>query len=860
MVCLLAAALPAQRLPFSPIPEHYTLHLSPDFSTGTFQGEVGISVRVAEATSTITLNAAEMQFIDTTISSGGTTQHAMVTLDPRTETATLTVPQPIAAGAATITIRYAAALNDRLRGFYLSKGNGRNYAVTQLEATDARRAFPCFDEPVKKATFDISATIDTRDTAISNGRVMSDTPGPQAGKHTLKFSTTPKMSTYLVALVVGDWACVRGSADRIPIRICASPNRKDQLGFALQSAEVALRYYNRYFTIKYPFEKLDVVGVPDFSAGAMENTAAIVFREQSLLVNADARSASHLEQVAQYMAHEISHQWFGDLVTPQWWDDVWLNEGFATWMERRPMYEWKPEWNVRLSEVRDSQSAMGVDALQNTRPVRTQVETPEDINGIFDAIAYQKTAQIVRMVEGYIGPSSYRDAINAYLKKFAYGNATGEGYWNTIAETTGKPVDGVLSSFITQPSLPLVSVKTACADGKTLLSISQTPMSATVPATTTWNVPVCYKRSRAGKVEPAVCELLTGPSRAITLNGCSSWIFANVESRGYYRTDYGTSGLKALEAAIRGHELSAGEETSLVEDSWALVRENRESIASFLSLAQEIVKTGINPVTETIADRINYISEHLINDAQRRPFEQWVRQLLHPTNDTLGWTPKPNEGDDRQALRSTVLYTLGYAGRDPDVLREARRRIDMYLASAKLVDPSLLNTTIQLAALTGDEALYNHYLTRVRTQEGPGGRGGDAFGFRVGLTFFPDSVLTKRTLEFATSPEVRTQDSPTLLAVLMRRPWAARDTWEHVKTHWDDLQKTGTFMGLRTIIRSTNDFCDRPTRDDIARFFLETGRTTANERLGLQSLETIDRCIAMREHQALDLTAFLKEH
>jgi puromycin-sensitive aminopeptidase len=564
-----------------------------------------------------------------------------------------------------------------------------------------------------------------------------------------------------------------------------------------------------------------------------------------------------MEQVAQFMSHEIAHQWFGDLVTPQWWDDVWLNEGFATWMERRPMYEWKPEWNVRLHDVRDAQGAMNVDALQNTRPVRTQVETPQEINGVFDAIAYQKTAQIVRMVEGYIGPSSYRDAVNAYLKNFAYGSATGEGYWNTIAATSGKPVDGVLSSFITQPSVPLVSVKTECAGGKTLVSLSQRPMSAAVPPTTTWKVPICYKRSRDGKVEPAACELLTGPSQTITLNGCSSWIFANVESRGYYRTEYGTAGLKALEAAIRAHELSAEEETSLVEDSWALVRENRESIASFLSLSQEIVKAGISPVIETVADRIDYLSDHLIDDAQRPAFERWVRQLLRPVSDKLGWTPKSNEGDDRQALRSTVLYTLGYAGRDPDVLREARRRIDMYLASAGSVDPSIFNAAVQLAALTGDDALYNRYFNRARSAAGRAERGDNAFGFRVGLAFFPDPGLTKRTLEFATSPEVRTQDSPTILGVLLSRPWAAPDTWEHIKTHWDDLQKTGTFMGLRTIIGSTNDFCDRPARDDIARFF-EVSRTAANERLARQSLETIDRCIAMRESQSISLSEFLK--
>ena len=261
----------AQRLPQTVVPEHYDIHLTPDFTADTFQGEVAIAVRLAQPATTVTLNAAEIEFVETTIAAGGTTQTATVSLDADQETATLTVPRQMPAGPVTIAIRYNGILNDKLRGFYLSRANNRSYAVTQMEATDARRAFPCFDEPAMKATFSITATIDARDTAVSNGRVISDTPGPGAGTHTLTFSMSPKMSTYLVALAVGDWTCVSGGADGIPIRACGTPDRKDQLGFALQSAEFAMRYYNHYFTIKYPFEKLDLLAVPDFAAGAMEN-------------------------------------------------------------------------------------------------------------------------------------------------------------------------------------------------------------------------------------------------------------------------------------------------------------------------------------------------------------------------------------------------------------------------------------------------------------------------------------------------------------------------------------------------------------------------------------------------------------
>src|SRR5688500_3437151 len=299
---------PAQRLSRIAVPEHYDIHLSPDFATDTFGGRVAIGVRLAEHARSITLNAAEIDFHDATITAGGVSQAATVTLDPEKETATLSVPQPIPAGRATIAIGYTGRLNDQLRGFYLSRANNREYAITQLEATDARRAFPSFDEPAMKATFAMTATIDVRDTAISNGRLLSDTPGPAAGKHTLRFSTTKRMSPYLVALAVGDWQCVSGAADEIPVRICGTPNRTDELGFALDSAVFALRYFNRSFAIKYPFEKLDIVAVPDFSAGAMENTGAIIFREQLLVAPRDGGPLQRRKQTAQFIAHEIAHQ------------------------------------------------------------------------------------------------------------------------------------------------------------------------------------------------------------------------------------------------------------------------------------------------------------------------------------------------------------------------------------------------------------------------------------------------------------------------------------------------------------------------------------------------------------------------
>jgi aminopeptidase N len=852
LICATTLVAPAQRLPLRVVPEHYDLHFTPDFETDTFAGRATISARLAEPARAMTLNAAEIEFQEATISAAGATQAADVALDSDKETATLTVARPIAAGQVTIAIRYTGVLNDKLRGLYLSRANSRKYAITQLEATDARRAFPSFDEPALKATFAISATLDARDTAISNGRLLSDTPGPGAGKHTLKFSTTKRMSTYLVALLVGDWECLSGSSDRIPVRVCGTPDRKSELGFALESAEFALRYLNRYFAIKYPFEKLDIIAVPDFAAGAMENTGAIVFRDQFLLVGKDGGSAEHLKQVSQYLAHEIAHQWFGDLVTMQWWDDIWLNEGFATWLERRPMEEWKPEWNPRFDEVRDTQHAMNIDALRATRPIRASVETPEEINQVFDAMAYQKTAAVIRMVEGYVGAGSFRDGINAYVKKFAYGNATGEGFWNTIAAVTRRPVDRILASYITQSSMPLVTVAAACSAGNTQLTFAQKPISEATPASTTWEIPVCYKRGSAPKepASPAACVVLSGRSTSVKLSGCSSWTFANVDGRGYYRTSYGSEDLKALSEAVRTSQLTPVEQLSLLEDVWALVDLSETSIADFLSLAGT-VSAQMNAAMPTV--QINFISDRLLDESQRPAFERWVRRTLRPALAGLGWEPKSGDSPSRERLRSNVIYTLGYAGRDPEVRLEARRRVDAFLAGGPALDPGLAATLLHLAAIDGDASLYETYFARMTSE----GSRDEQIRFRDSLTYFSNPALRKRTLDYATSADVRTQDAPDIIGRLMARPWATSSAWEHIKASWTRLgQSLGVFQGLPMIVGSTAVFCDPASRNDVDSF-LKQNPIRGTERSARQALETIDRCIATRTKQSKSLTEFL---
>ena len=388
----------------------------------------------------------------------GGAQDAVVTVDAAKEQATLSFARELPAGEVTLEIAYTGILNDKLRGFYLSKTKLRNYGVTQFEATDARRAFPCFDEPALKATFDVTLVIDAGDTAISNTKMVSDAPGPVAGKHTVAFGTTPKMSTYLLAWLVGDFQCSEGKSEGVKLRVCATPDKVKLTEFALEAAKWDLKYYDKYFGIKYPLKKLDLVAIPDFESGAMENFGCITFRETELLVDAREGALPTKKEVATTVAHEMAHQWFGDLVTPAWWDNLWLNEGFATWMESKAAAQWQPKWGIDQDVATDLNHTLDEDAGKITRPIRQAAETPAEINALFDDIAYGKAGAVIGMVEHWVGEETFRKGVQAYLAAHLYGNATAEDFWDAQTRVSGLPVDKVMRSFVEQPGVPLVVV------------------------------------------------------------------------------------------------------------------------------------------------------------------------------------------------------------------------------------------------------------------------------------------------------------------------------------------------------------------------------------------------------------------
>jgi aminopeptidase N len=858
LVVLLASPASAQRLPTTVVPEHYDLKLTVDLRQARFEGIEAIDVQVGDPTATVVLHAVDIQFHEVTIGTGSAAQRATVSLNENDQTATLTVAKPLQKGPAQIDIRYTGILNDNLRGFYLSKTKDRSYAVTQFESTDARRAFPCFDEPAFKATFAVTLVIDRGDTAISNGKILSDKPGPRATQHTVTFAPSPKMSSYLVAMAVGNFQCLSGAADGIPIRICATPGKQDLGQIALASAQQILRYYDSYYEIKYPFGKLDVLAVPDFAAGAMENTAAIFYRETDLLAETASASVTTRKNIASVLAHEMAHQWFGDLVTMAWWDDIWLNEGFATWMASKPLAASRPDWNIPVDEALETQQALNLDSLRTTRPIHSAVTTPAQIDEAFDAIAYQKGAAVLRMIESYVGPEPLRKGVNAYLQAHAYGNATSQDFWTAIAAASGAPADRIMPTFVNQPGVPLIDVSLSCQASETRVTLGQHRFQleapAQAPAADIWQVPVCVAvpdAKHGSSPPPPMCFVLDAPRHDYPIRdvGCQRWVFANAGARGYYRTAYPPDMLRAMAPHIET-SLSAPERLSLLDDEWALVRTGRHSVADFLTLASVFGGESSSGALGVVIDRLGFIHGYLTTSETRPRFESFARSVVRPVLERVGFVAAASDADDRRELRAVVIAALGQIGNDPDVIAQSRAALDRALAGTAALDPTVATAVLAVAASHGDARLFDALSAAAENATSPEVH----YRYLNALSNFSEPALVDRGLQYALSTKMRSQDTAAYLGQFLASPSSNSRAWPFVKAHWQALEpKVTIFGGDTSLISSLSSFCDAAARDDIRAFFAAHPLPAAVRTLG-QTLERIDTCIELREKQTPVLT------
>jgi aminopeptidase N len=667
------------------------------------------------------------------------------------------------------------------------------------------------------------------------------------------------MSSYLVALTVGDWKCEHDQVDGIKLGVCTVPGKENLTHFPLEATKAILHYYNNYYGIKYPLPKLDEIAAPDFGAGAMENWGAIIYRETALLVDDKTASLGTRKGVTETIAHEVAHQWFGDLVTAAWWDDIWLNEGFATWMTPHPVEAWQPDWLVSQDVVNGTMDALSTDGIQNTRPIHQQAEIRGEIGSLFDGIAYGKTAAVLHMLESYLGAETFRAGVNLYLKEHAYGNATAADFWDAMARSSHKPVDQIMPTFVMQAGEPYVAVSSSCEGGNTSLALSQkryfnTPVAFQAPNEQKWQIPVCSRRIE-GDDRQNQCFLLTERQQRFNFKGCSKFIFPNAGALGYYRYEYDTAALQSL-GEVAERRLSPADRISLVRNEWALMRIGKHGVGDYLSLGNQFKNTPGYVLLETFFAYLDFVNDQLADPADRPELHAWLIRSFSPSLQQLGYTGRPGDTPEQKQKRAVLFDGLGNVADDPAVIAQANVLVQEYMKDPASVDGTLARAAVRVAARHGNAQLYAQYKAQLQKQLSPE----TYYRFFFGLAEFPDPVLAQRTLEWTLTPDVRAQDL-SMVSNMVGNPATSDLAWNFMREHYPEIdKKTGSGLGGEYLfIGAASSLCDARKREEVEQFF-QQHPLPGTERNQKEAIESITSCIALRDQQQAKLSAWLKQN
>jgi puromycin-sensitive aminopeptidase len=846
------------RLPRHVVPTRYDLQLEPDLKTATFAGEETVTLTITQPTAEIVLNAADLDVRTASLLATDGTSHApAIDLDNTSERCRLTFAIPISPGTWTLRLTFSGSLNEKLRGFYRSTykdkaGTTHSIAATQFEATDARRAFPCWDEPDFKAVFATSLIIEPSLTAVSNTAIATQVV--ENGKKIVRFSDTIRMSTYLVAFIVGRLE----STDPIPvgqtpIRLWAVPGKKHLARFGQEIAAASLSFFERYYDIPYPSGKLDLLAIPDFASGAMENLGAITFRETALLVDQRTATRAELERVADVVAHENAHMWFGDLVTMSWWNGLWLNEAFATFMEMLAVDDWKPEWKRWESFSISRAAAFSVDGLQSTRPIEYPVRAPKDAEAMFDVLTYEKGASVLRMLEQHIGPTVFREGVRDYLRTHAYGNADTKDLWISLGKAAKQPVPELMDGWIFQPGFPLVTASLNQSSALVLtqqrfryLNDSQSPQ----PQEQRWHIPIQMRIVEGGK--PSTSHLLLADTEArFPLPSEFDSLLLNEGGHGFYRVRY-TPDLMARLLKTGLDKLVGVERFGLLNDAWAIAVAGLMPITDYLDLTAQFTTDRDKNVWALLLESFSFLNR-LIDADERPALESLVRQRVSQAVADVGWTPKQGESQLTGQLRSELIGALGKLGNDPATQQRAGELYASFKTNPAAIHPDLVPAIVSILAFTGDQARYDEFTERFRTASTPQ----EERRYLFSLAEFRHKPLLERTLARSLNGETRTQDAPFLISAVMGNVYGRELAWAFVKHNWDKMDRQFPKQGLRRMCGGIAALVTPDLERDVRAFFTSRKIDLGGKTLD-QYLEQLRIAVNMQERDRKRLIAYLR--
>lgn len=838
-------------------PHTYKINLKPNLEEFTFYGEEVIHLNLEQSTDKIILHAVEIDIVTVEITDKNKKKIiGTVTYNKESETATLIFPEEITTGEKELFLTFNGELNDKMRGFYRSAydidGQTHYMGTTQFEATDARRAFPCIDEPSKKAVFEVTLIIPKDLHAVSNTVIVAEEIVEETHKK-VTFAPSPKMSSYLVAFVVGKFEYVETKTkEGVTVRVYTTPGKKVQANFALETASKILSFYNQYFDIAYPLPSLDLIAIPDFAAGAMENWGAVTFRETTVLIDEKNSSLANKQWVALVIAHELAHMWFGDLVTMEWWTHLWLNEGFACFIEYLAVNELFPQWDIWTQfAATEHNAALHLDGLKNTHPIEVEVKHPSEISEIFDEVSYAKGASVIQMLSTFLGPEDFRDGLRYYLKKHAYSNAKTEDLWEAFSHVSKKPVRAIMENWTQKPGYPVVTITEK--ENKLVLSqkrfFSSSISASETEDDTVWSIPNTSITSNK-KTEKTLIE-----TQEIELpKNTASWVKFNAHEASFFRVSYPKSFIDALKKPIETKELSSVDRLGIIRDAFDLAFANVADIADALSLVSAYKNETDYSVWAEITSHMHKVASLLYGHASYEAFRAYAKEIFIPIAQKMGWEKRKGESHTDVLLRSIALYAAGKYG-DTEIIKKAQHIYAEFINKKTPIDPDIRTVVYALVAENGGEKEFEEfkkmYIAEPLHQEKD--------RIMRGLTAFKNPKIIAQTLAFSISKDVRAQDSPRTLLASFINEYVRDATWEFFVKHWDYYEgKFAGMHGFSRVLSGAASFTNTNKADQIEAFFTKNPIAQLNRTIK-QVVEQIRSNAQFMNKQAVHVSKFLQK-